>query len=69
MIDELVKYLPAGPPLFLFQFNAHFIGAVKSHFNAGKKAHQQDSEYEPDYNADLKHWTVKIDKLVRCIRW
>ena len=66
MIDELIQYLAACSSLFLFQFNAHFIGAVISHFNAGKESHEQDSDNEPDYNTGFIHWAVKIVKGGRC---
>ena len=60
MIDELVQYLAACSSLFLFKLNAHFIGAVISHFNTGEKSHEQDSKDEPDYNTGFIHWGVKI---------
>ena len=39
VINELIQYLPTSPSLFLFQFNAHAVGAVKCHFNSCKKPH------------------------------
>lgn len=68
MIDKLVKDLATAASLFFFKFNAHTVGAVKSHFNTSKKTHQHDGKNKPYNDAYFKHGGVKIIIAGRCSR-
>src|SRR5258706_10694612 len=49
--------------LFLFNFYGKAVGAVKSHFNSGKKTHQTECE-DKEYDRLPVNHKVKIEKRV-----
>jgi len=59
VMEETGKDLCGGAALFLFNFYVQAVGAVKSHFNTGKKTHQTKSKDKEYYGLPVDH-KVKI---------
>ena len=55
VMKETGKDLCGGAALFLFNFYVQAVGAVKSHFNTGKKTHQQQSNDKEKYGLPVNH--------------
>ena len=59
VMKETGKNLCGGAALFFFNFYIQAVGAVKSHFNTGKKTHQHQGNDKEQYGLPINH-KVKI---------
>ena len=59
VLKEAGKDQCGGAALFLFNFYVQTVGAVKSHFNTGKKTHQQQGNEKEQYGLPVDH-KVKV---------
>src|SRR5258705_7272347 len=55
VMKETGKDLYGGAALFFFNFYVQAVGTVKSHFNTGKKTHQQQGNDKEQYGLPINH--------------
>ena len=67
LVHKLIQNDPARFSLFFAKLNTHAVCAVKCHFDAGKKSHQQQRKDKPNDNAQIHISLVKIKKLAETV--